>query len=344
MKIKRKTQSSINDKKDKILPSLNKGDEVNIHFVPTEKVTAPPPHYTLETFNNFLKNPFRKEGEGEEEEYKAILSGIELGTEATRTGIIEKAIKDNNISLRNGSYYITDSGKAYVKALEALQVDMSKEKTVELSQLLKKVYKGEVTIQDCLSFTVKEIREVISHKDEIEISGSTGVGKCPVCGGRIKAISWGYGCSNYKNGCGFSISKKIAEKTLSEAQVRELLEKGVTEEIKGFKSKDGKEFSAKLKIEEGKVAFVFFEPQKTSFHCPCCSDSLTKEKWEWKCRCGFSLNHEIAGKKLSDTHLDQLIHFGITNTINGFKSKAGKIFSAKLKLNKEKKVVEFIFD
>ena len=49
------------ERKDKILPKLEKGDEVNVDFHPEEKQTAPPKHYTIETLNNYLKNPFRDE-------------------------------------------------------------------------------------------------------------------------------------------------------------------------------------------------------------------------------------------------------------------------------------------
>jgi DNA topoisomerase-3 len=43
--------------KDKILPSLAKGDKVNIDFKPIEKETAPPKHHTIESLNNYLKIP-----------------------------------------------------------------------------------------------------------------------------------------------------------------------------------------------------------------------------------------------------------------------------------------------
>lgn len=48
-------------KKDKILPKLEIGDKVNVAFVPEEKETTPPRHYTIETLNNYLKNPFRED-------------------------------------------------------------------------------------------------------------------------------------------------------------------------------------------------------------------------------------------------------------------------------------------
>ena len=48
-------------KKDKILPKLDMGDVINIYFKPVEKETNPPKHYTIETLNNYLKNPFKEE-------------------------------------------------------------------------------------------------------------------------------------------------------------------------------------------------------------------------------------------------------------------------------------------
>ena len=55
------TQYDTYSAKDKILPKLEKGDAVNVNFEPVEKETAPPKHYTIETLNNYLKNPFKEE-------------------------------------------------------------------------------------------------------------------------------------------------------------------------------------------------------------------------------------------------------------------------------------------
>lgn len=220
---------------------------------------------------------------------------------------------------------------------------MSKEKTVELSRMLKKVYKDEAKIDECVDYTANEIKEVINHKNEVAASGVIGVGKCPVCGGTMRSLAWGYGCSNYKDGCTFAINRKIANKIVPETQVIKLLENGITDTIKDFKSKEGREFSAKLKIEDGKVAFDFFVPKTTKLPCPCCQNSLTDEKWAWKCSCGFSINHEIAGVKINENYLSELSADGVTSSINGFKSKTGKVFAAKLKLNKETRKVDFLF-
>ena len=75
------------EKKDKILPALNKGDKVNVDFHPEEKQTTPPRRYTIETLNNYLKNPFKDEKadkDNDDDDYKAIFKGLELGKQPAR--------------------------------------------------------------------------------------------------------------------------------------------------------------------------------------------------------------------------------------------------------------------
>ena len=78
------------------------------------------------------------------------------------------------------------------------------------------------------------------------------IGKCPICGKDIIENNKSYYCEDWQN-CGFSIWKQICGKKINNTIIRELLEKGQTKEIKGFKSKQGKTFSASLVIEENKV-------------------------------------------------------------------------------------------
>ena len=64
--------------------------------------------------------------------------------------------------------------------------------------------------------------------------------RCPLCGGDIVVTPFGYGCANYdpkdENSCRFSIGK-MADKSFTEAQVKQLLNEGITETIRGFKAK-----------------------------------------------------------------------------------------------------------
>lgn len=255
-------------RKDKIIPNLEKGDIVNIDFKPAEKNTTPPKHYTIETLNNYLKNPFREdkeniETEDDAEEYKAVFEGLELGTEATRTGIIDNAIKSGYISLTKDVYKILPEGENFIVSLTFMNISMDKYKTAEMGKSLKKVYRGEIEIKDSVELVKQEISEVMSRKSQPPEQdtdyGFVGdeAGSCPVCGKPVVRTKFGYGCSGYKDGCKFGFSGIICGRIISLLNAKKLLETGSTYKIDGFVSKNGKAFSAVLKLNNGKVEFDF---------------------------------------------------------------------------------------
>ena len=257
--------------KDKILPKLEKGDEVNINFVPVEKETNPPKHYTIETLNNYLKNPFKEEkaaaddAEGDDtEDYKAIFEGLELGTEATRTGIIDNAIKTGYIALKKDVYTILPAGEFLIESLANMQISMDKYKTSEMGKALKKVFHGNISVDDSVALAEKNISDVFAVRESTpETETDTGfygdeVGKCPVCGKPVLRGRYGYGCSGYKEGCKFKISGIVCKRIISKTNAKMLLETGKSSKIKGFVSKAGKPFDATLIMEkDGSIKFDF---------------------------------------------------------------------------------------
>ena len=267
------------EKKDKILPALENGDEVNINFSPVEKQTSPPKHYTIETLNNYLKNPFKEDkaalaekaaqsadsddAENDEEDYRAIFEGLELGTEATRTGIIDNARKSGYIELKKDVYYILPGGEYLIEQLMQMNISMDKYKTSIMGQALKKVYRSDIQISDAVKIACDEISEVFAHKGgSPETDTDTGfygdlVGICPVCGKNVVKGRYGYGCLGYKEGCKFRIGSFICKRTVSISNARKILTEGRSAEIKGFISKNGKPFDAFLKLDGDKVVFEF---------------------------------------------------------------------------------------
>ena len=257
--------------KDKLLPPLEKGDVVKICFAPAEKETTPPKHYTIETLNNYLKNPFREEKaaakesetENDEEEYRAVFEGLELGTEATRTGIIDNARKSGYIELKKDVYRILPGGEFLIQSLEQMGISMDKYKTSELGRALKKIYRGDMEIDGGVRLAEAEIREVFCRPpaapEEDTDDGFLGddVCACPFCGGRIRRTKFGYGCSRYKEGCRFTINRVICGRVISKANVQLLLTEGKTSKIRGFVSKNGKLFDAALRLEGTDARFDF---------------------------------------------------------------------------------------
>jgi DNA topoisomerase-3 len=84
-----------------------------------------------------------------------------------------------------------------------------------------------------------------------------GLGPCPLCGSEVIEQEKFYGCSGWRNGCRFAIWKTVAGKRLSAATARTLLRRGRSSLLRGFRSKSGRPFAARLKLENGAVHFDF---------------------------------------------------------------------------------------
>ncbi len=261
--------------KDKILPKLSVDDTVNIKFEPTERQTTPPRHYTIETLNNYLKNPFKDDkakakeleesGEVDDaEDYRAIFEGLELGTEATRTGIIDNAKKSGYINLKKDVYTVLEGGEYLIESLGKLSIGMDKYKTSELGKALKKVFRGEMTVKESVSLAEREIAEIfrLGGSSAVPMNTDTGsygqiVGKCPVCQRNVVRGKNSYGCMGYNDGCSFRVGINICKKSIPIGEVMRLLAEGKTSKMSGFISKNGKRFDGRLVIKDGAAVFNF---------------------------------------------------------------------------------------
>ncbi len=261
--------------KDRILPDLSVGDAVNVDFRPKEKETSPPRHYTIETLNKYLKNPFKDDkarakeleenGEIDDaDDYKAIFEGLELGTEATRSEIINNAKKSGYIDIKKDVYLILEGGERLIESLEKLSINMDKYKTSEMGKALKKVFRGEIGVDESVKMAEREIADIFKSGGSAPMpslvnTGKLGeiAGKCPLCGKNVIRGNKSYGCIGYKDGCEFRLGLTICKKTIPINEVARLLATGETAKMRGFISKNGKSFDGKLALQDGKAVFKF---------------------------------------------------------------------------------------
>ena len=252
---------------EKILPKLQKGDAVNIRFRPEASQTEPPKRYTVETLNKYLKNPFRQEmknteeSETDDEEYKALLSGLEIGTEATRPGIIDKAVHAKYIDLKKTTYFLLPRGRQLVETIETLGIDMTKQKTVMLGKTIKNVYKGEIKLEEAIDTAKKEISDVIDNDADVSSvkkyeNRNEPIGRCPWCGSHnVVETPKTFTCEDRE--CGFTIWKdnnffKAFEKKggVTKSFVKGIINKGEAK-VTGLTSKrTGKKFDAFIGVEK----------------------------------------------------------------------------------------------
>ncbi len=351
---------------DTVLPKLKTGDSVVIQFGVLEKTTTPPDHYTVETLNNYLKNPFRTEkkeaDDNDDEDYKAIFEGLEIGTEATRAGIIDNACASNYIQLKNNTYTIMPDGEYVVDVMEKLGIDMTKNATVRVGKTLKAVYRGEIDVNGGVNVAKEEIIKAFANKDaaiEQRHTGGAVIGKCPFCGGDVIETAKAFGCTN--RGCKFVLWKdnKFLEaigKKMTKAVALEFA-KNKFAYMPGCTSKAGKKYNCFIVLDDSgerlNMKMTFSDPSpKTGTpvgKCPICGKDMYETQNGFVCEdsaCGadlpkkanyFKQNLVIDRKKaqilLSGGHAE----FPLV-------SKAGKHYSGYLKLVANGKYINFAPD
>ncbi|MGX4601691.1 DNA topoisomerase [Faecalimicrobium sp. JNUCC 81] len=241
-----------NDLKEKTIPSFEIGQTLETDIFVSDKETQPPKHISLEELNNYLKNPFKKAEMTEDEQYNLILGGVEIGTVATRASIIEKAIKLGYIKENKGTFYIDKLGVDLINTLDKLNIDLYKNKTVELSQTLKKVYKNEISKERALEIFSMDLSNMINKAKQIEVDKIVKqkvekevIGKCSKCGKNVYESEKSFYCEGFKDihKCNFSIFKNNKffsdkGKKVTKTIAKSLLSSGKSK-VKGFKKKDG---------------------------------------------------------------------------------------------------------
>lgn len=197
----------------------------------------------------------------------SLMEKYRIGTSATRASIIERLMysKSPYIVLKKGKYYGTELGHNYIALVpEELK---SENLTADFEEQLAAIGDGKLSKDQMLNNVFKRIANNLQALKDSKEKLDTDVLKnscnksslyCPQCGKIIYRGKYSWYCSGYKEGCKVKLPFKVANKTLSEVQVKQLLEKGKTGVLKGFQKKSGGTFSAKLTLlNDGKVKFLF---------------------------------------------------------------------------------------
>ena len=203
--------------------------------------TKPPAHYT----DGSLLTVMEKQG---------------LGTPATRARIVEVLLARDYIRREKKALVSTKAGQQLLAYLpDQLR---SPELTAEWEARLEAIAAGSESAQDFLT-GIRALTQDVVHTARQQVpqalSRSVGLGPCPRCQqGQIVVHPKGWSCSRWKEGCAFTIWKTVAGKTLTTTQVKTLLAGKTTGILKGFRSKTGKSFEARLVLNAtGHVTFVF---------------------------------------------------------------------------------------
>ena len=260
--------------KDTILPLVEKGEYLDIVDSKVNKVTKKPPKYhtektllrVMETCGKSFKEEKDENSDDEinsEEMMQAILSGFSIGTPATRAETIKKLKDIGYIKTKGKSLTTTELGKTIVEIFTAKEL-LDLEYTGKLEKTLSDIEKGKFKKEDFLNLifdftrsSVEKIKNDTSMLSKFKVEkpeGAEEIGKCPVCGNAIIEGEKGFGCTNWKNGCKYTIWKndKFIEamgKKVTREMVALLLKNGKVG-FRNLKSKKGTFFSAYLRYEK----------------------------------------------------------------------------------------------
>lgn len=271
------------------LPSLKTGDQAGyIKHEIQEKKTAPPSEYTEASLLYDMTNPARLV---DESEMKRIFRGeIGLGTQATRANIIETLLKRGYIKREKKSLVALPKGIELILKMAKMQNarDLTSVKqTAKMELILEDMAQGNDFNEvkkletEAMSLLKRQLFSSLEEWKAIETiprkenaSGgfkkgkfsktnsakpTEALGACPLCkAGEVKEFPKSYSCSRWKEGCKFSVWKVMSHKKISSTQVKKIMARGKSDEISGFKGKNGKTFSAVLVLDKDqKIQFQF---------------------------------------------------------------------------------------
>lgn len=249
----------IDKKIDTVLLKLKEADIVEvIHSGILEKETQPPKLYTEKTLLKAMENCGKKV---KDEDIEHILKGYSIGTPATRSDVIKKIIGVGYIMKKGKSLDITDLGRNLVKVFpikELLDTDFTGRIEKSLKDIEKGVVNPDLFMERMIRYTEKSSNIIKGSNGTIyggQDNTNKVIGKCPECGHDVIEGKKAYGCSNWRNGCKFTIwynqLEKLGMRKISKTNIKKLLKNELIN-LKLRSAKTGKDFTCKGKLEKEK--------------------------------------------------------------------------------------------
>tara|TARA_B100000508_G_scaffold141093_1_gene146606 strand:+ start:121389 stop:123485 length:2097 start_codon:yes stop_codon:yes gene_type:complete len=255
------------DKEEKIMPVFEKGEKGPHEPRIDQKKTSPPKPYTEATLLRAMETAGKQV---DDEEMRELMKDNGIGRPSTRANIIETLFRRRYITRNRKSIVATQTGIDLIKVIEN-ETLKSPELTGDWERKLRLIEKGEfqpdqfkkelvdmvVGLTNEVLFSEKQHAITILDEEELKQkkkkkrSSTKKVEitelNCPKCeSGTLIKGKKAYGCERFKEGCKFVVPFEFMGKKLTNKQLADLIQKGKTTKIKGFKvpgseeKKDGK--------------------------------------------------------------------------------------------------------
>ena len=219
---RKKDESKEKEEEEQELPEFLPGESGPHEPFVRRGETTPPKSFTegsllgaMETAGKFV----------EDEQLKEALKERGLGTPATRASIIETLLDRGYITRDKKSLAATDLGR-YLIAIVRDRGLKSPELTGDWEAKLRQIERKNTDAHQFMAEIVRYTNDVI-HSDDAMTIDPARLGDCPRCGRAVIAGKRGYGCSGWRDGCPFVLWREYRGHELSEAQVREIVQRRV---------------------------------------------------------------------------------------------------------------------
>ena len=270
-----KDKKKSDKKEDNLMPVFEKGENGPHEPRIDQKQTSPPKPYTEATLLRAMETAGKKV---KDEEARELMKENGIGRPSTRANIIETLFRRHYISRSGKSIVATPTGIDLIQVIDN-EILKSPALTGDWERKLRLIEKGEyqpnLFKKELIDMVVELTNEVLFNKEKkgirtynkseenkekttkkkrastkkVDITALT----CPSCKkeGLLKGKK-AYGCAHYKEGCKFVVPFEFLGKKMTNKQLSDLITKGKTTKIKGFKKPGNEEkFEGKLVFTEG---------------------------------------------------------------------------------------------
>ena len=222
-----------------------------------EKQTKPRPLHTESSLLSAMEHCGR---ELQDDELRDSLKGNGIGTPATRASIIETLFARDYVRREKKSLVPTDKGLAVYQIVKDKRI-ADVEMTGQWETALAKIESGEMNPDSFRKAIEVYAAQITEELLQVQVSvADGGYIPCPKCrSGRILLYPKVAKCSNVD--CSLTVFRNKGEKQLTDSQITDLVTKGRTALIKGFRSREDKPFDAYLTFDKDFRIVYGFPPR-----------------------------------------------------------------------------------
>jgi len=313
--------------------------------------TKPPARLTEATLLSAM------EGAGkliDDDELREAMREKGLGTPATRAQIIEGLILEKYVLREGRELQPTAKAFSLMTLLHGLGIPelFSPELTAEWEFKLSQMEHGKLKREQFMREIIKMTRHLVGQaknyeSDTIPGDFATLSVRCPKCGGEVHENYKKFQCQS----CDFGIWKIVAGRQFDAAEAETLLSTREVGPLEGFRSKLGRPFAAKLKLNDADdVQFDFgdgsgdgsdavapdFSGQESLGPCPKCGNAVFELPAAYVCEkavgpektCDFRSGRVILQRPVERAQMQKLLATGKTDLLQFVSSRTRRPFAA----------------